>query len=145
MFAGDGGGRRQSAFSINGLRISVTPSDDEDNERAFEYACELSRHDASIADLCATVQDQANEIVSLKLKLPGRRKVRLLGRGFVRFDDWGTLWLLNRQDRGFGEWGISFEDWDVLFRRYDVRVVEHGSDAHGMWWAVENFERKADR
>jgi len=126
-----------SAFDIDGLRVTVTPSVGGDlNEAAFELACRLSTHDRRVAELEAEVTHLKAERDALKAEIKPPKPSRLLGTGYVRFCG-KRMWLLNRRDRGFGEFGYWFESWDELFRHFDVRVVDHGQDEHGPWWSVE--------
>ena len=133
MFAADGAGRRQSSFHLNGIKVSVSPEVDGDrNEEAFQMACRLSMADVRIATLERQLAEAKAQIVD-----QNRRPARLLGTGYVRFCN-GELWILNRRERGFGEFGYRCDDWDDLFRRFNVHVSDHGEDEHGPWWAVEN-------
>lgn len=103
-----------------------------------------------IADFAQTVEDhesdlcrQRSENAALHKRLaqalsqiPPKKPARLLGTGYVRFAD-GKPVLLNRRERGFGEFGVTCDSWDQLFREFDVRITAHGVDEHGPWWAAE--------
>jgi hypothetical protein len=82
------------------------------------------------------------EIAKLRAQVTPPPPSMLLGRGYVRFARDGSLWALNRRERCFGEFGWRFTSWDELFRRLDVKVVEHGGDEHGPWWAIEPTPRR---
>jgi hypothetical protein len=137
VFGVSGSGTRLSAFERDGIHVSVRPTDEDDNEKAFEVACALSRAWQTIFDLQAKVTEQATELDALRARLPAAKAARLLGRGCVRFRD-GQLFLLNKRAGGWAEFAVACDGWDELFRRYNVAVVEHGADVFGPWWEVEN-------
>lgn len=136
-FGTSGIGTRMSSFDHDGIRVSVQPVLHEDNEKAFDLACALSRAWSTIFDLRAKIADQATVIELMRAKMPSHPPARLLGRGCVRFRD-GHLYLLNKREGGWAEFAVACVSWDDLFRRYNVAVVEHGSDEFGPWWEVEN-------
>ena len=142
-YAPGGSGRRAHGFGIDGHRIMVTPriegEGEDDTEDAFRVACWLSRIAATEAALLARVEEAKSEICALQDKLPPERPANLLGDGCVRQRD-GSLYLINRADDGFGEWGIRLDGWDDLFRRYDVRVNSPETDDHGQYWVVSPRE-----
>jgi len=139
-FMASGDGSRMSAFDVDGMRVTVTPDcGGENNEAAFELACRLSRHKEVVDQLESALRSLAEDRDDWKARVRAQDKppAKLLGVGYVRFLD-GAIWLLNRRDRGFGEFGVRVDSWDELFRHYDCRVTEHGEDDHGQWWAVES-------
>jgi len=73
----------------------------------------------------------------LKALVPPPRPAKMLGAGTIRFDERGNVWLLSNRERGWSAWGIAFESWDELFRRWDVRITAHGVDSTGEWWTAE--------
>ena len=102
--------------------------------------------------LCCTVQTaQATQLISIDdpkgddngagaLIYPNRGDIQPGDLDLVRIsaeqrDD--GVWLLNRRDKGWGEFGFKLRDWDELFRRFNVRVTAAGSDDHGPYWSVE--------
>jgi hypothetical protein len=127
-YALNGSGSRRRSFMVDGITVYVEPHDDDD-ARAANVAKRLSTalHD---------VETLQCRVLRLTAELPPKRPVQLLGRGYVRADTDGRLWLLNRRERGFGEWGVSLDDWDDLFRRYNVRVTEVAADEHGPYVMV---------
>ena len=131
-YASDGSGRRLSAFALGRLRVSVQPMDPEDNEAAFALACQLARSEAEVVQLTADLGACRAQVREQK-----RPPAKLLGKGFVRFSATG-IYILNRRERGFGEFGYRCDSWDELFRDFDVCVTGHGEDEHGPWWSVES-------
>lgn len=116
MSSGSSG--RASAFDLDGMRVLVS-GDDTKKIRALAEELAASRETLAAVD-------------------KGTADVRLLGVGCVRFQG-SDLWLLNGRERGFAHFGFRLRSWDELFRRWNVRVTEHGADEHGAWWAVESF------
>lgn len=104
---------RAYSFRVDGVEVLVRPGDPEDNDRAFAIAGEL-------ADFLSP------------------RRTRLLGRGCVRFDERGRIWALSNREKGWSAFGYQFDSWDELFRRFDVRVTDHGTDEWGAWWVIES-------
>lgn len=131
-------GSRASQFTAGDLIVLVRGRGGDLTEEAFNFACELAR----ARSVLATEQDRSAQLMvdlaAAKAKIPPKRGASLMGRGYVRFVS-GALWVLNNRERGLGEFGFRFPGWDELFRTYNVCVVEHGTDEHGEWWAVENF------
>jgi len=143
-----GGGGRMSQFDTEeGLRVSVQGSDAESTEPAFELACALARSavalaakDQTIGEKDATIADLRAQLAVAKTKIAPARGAQLFGTGYVRFTSTGELWCLGKRETGWSAFGFRFNDWDELFRRFNVRVTGHGTDEHGEWWSVENCE-----
>src|SRR6185312_8347983 len=130
-----------------GIKVLVSPSGPESNERALELAKLLAgdAHELRVlADRLISFNEhfakQEREIERLRALVPPEKPARLFGRGWVRFESGGRMWLLADREKGWSKFGFVVGGWDDLFRRYDVRVVEHGQDEAGLWWAVENRE-----
>lgn len=138
-------GTRNVGFERNGLSVLVSPTHEEQNEQAEELARLLAQESDAIARLAdriaaaearATTAERAR--AEMAAKVPPARPARLMGPGFVRFDPThGVPWLLSKREKGWASFGVRLDSWDDLFRRYDVRVTEHGTDEHGPWWRVE--------
>ena len=128
-FAPDGGGSRAVEFEVGDLRVMVKHWDRDNNERVWELAKELST-------ALPRLERASAELDELRTKIAKSRPAQLLGTGYVRFCG-EELWILNRRERGFGEFGFQCADWDELFRRFNCRVTGHGTDEHGPWWSVE--------
>jgi len=107
-YGADNSGGRAVQFEIQGIKVLCSAHGAENNEKTLRVAKELA---------------------GIRPKLFATGYVRQLGP---------KLWLLNRLDRGFGEFGYEFDGWDGLFRRFDVQVTGTGTDKHGMWWSVES-------
>lgn len=144
-------GTRNVGFTRDGLSVLVSPTHEEQNERAEELARLLAQEIeglARLADRIAAAEARAEKSERDHLrtlaKVPPARPARLMGPGFVRFDPThGVPWLLGQREKGWASFGVMLDSWDDLFRRYDVRVTEHGTDEHGAWWRVENIARAA--
>jgi hypothetical protein len=80
----------------------------------------------------------AAELKKTQAMLPPKRPTRLLGTGYIRTTPSGEIWLLGSREKGWGAFGYGFDSWDTLFRAFDVRIVEVGTDEHGPWWRAEN-------
>lgn len=148
-----GNGSRSSEFAAGDLRVLVSSvaGGNEGTEKAFGLACALARsaaaieqRDAEIAGLKADLARANARAMELQAQLPPNRAAQILDRGYVRFIG-KAMWLLGKRERGFAHFGFQLRDWDELFRRYNVRVVENGTDEHGQWWAVENVGETAAR
>lgn len=50
----------------------------------------------------------------------------------------GEVWLLNRPDKGFGEFGYPHKDWADLMQRWDLVVVGICTDEHGPYLLVQS-------
>ena len=149
VFAKRADGTRMRAFDVDGCTITVTPRDDDEgeDERAAQLALELATVGTNISVRWVKLFDERNEAVTrvaalqienalIASKIPPPTPARMAGTACVRFDEQGRLWLLNRGDRGWAEFGIRLDGWDDLFRRYAVRVTSHGIDQHGTYWII---------
>jgi len=138
-YMANGDGRRNSGYRTadNRFSVLVTPSDGADNEAGFDLATRLSVSDA----VAERLRDEAT---SLRGKIVAQKAepARIMGKGCVRFTTTGELWILNRREGGFASFGFRCDSWDELFRRWDVRVTEHGTDEHGAYWTVESMRRR---
>lgn len=144
QFGPSGNGTRLCAFDLAGLRLTVTPSDPVANDAALAWANDLSRLGETLIAERARADALARDLEAARAALPPTQPAQLLGPGFVRFCG-EEMWLLNRRGRGFGEFGLLIVGgWDDLFRRFNVRVTDHGADQHGPWWQVDNV-RSAPR
>lgn len=134
VFAQQSDGRRNRSFEDNGCVVLVTPHNATDEEAAAitERLADLDER----LKLAQAMYTGANAALGEALsQIPPKRPARMLGDGCVRFLD-GRLFLLNRRERGFGEFGVECDDWDDLFRRFNVKITEHGTDEHGAWWTA---------
>lgn len=133
-FAQKGDGRRNRSFEIDGCTVLVTPGNATDEEAAAVTE-RLADLDEQLL-LARAAYTGANAALGVALsQIPPKRPARMLGPGCVRFLN-GRLFLLNRRERGFGEFGVECDGWDDLFRRFDLKVTTHGEDKHGAWWEV---------
>lgn len=105
-------------------------------EQIADFARVVERHEAEVLQFRGQEADLRKQLAEAKRQIPPKTPARLLGTGYVRFAD-GKPVLLNRRERGFGEFGFTCESWDQLFREFDVRITAHGVDEHGPWWAAE--------
>jgi hypothetical protein len=62
---------------------------------------------------------------------------RLHEPGIIRIDDQGRPWLMNKQKRGWGEYGLWFKDWPTLMKFWDIQVTGTGTDEHGQYIKVK--------
>lgn len=138
----DGTHDRSVAWSdkVEVLVCSRCGAQDSDVERAAlqiaDFSREIERYEEELRQFRGQEEDLRKRLADAIRQIPPKRPSRLLGRGYVRFAD-GKPMLLNRRDRGFGEFGFTLDSWDQLFREFDVRITEHGVDEHGPWWAAE--------
>lgn len=63
----------------------------------------------------------------------------LLGAGCVRKAMDGRLWLLGDPEKGWSAFGFCVDDWDELFRRFNVRIGVPVQDATGQYWPAEPY------
>ncbi len=133
MYCENGRGERSSSYRTEDERftVAVSPHDPVDNEAAFALATRLACSDSEADVMRATVADLRGKIIEQKAE-----PARLMGEACVRFTSTGELWILNRKDGGFSSFGFRCGSWDELFRRYNVRIIEHGTDAHGAYWTA---------
>jgi hypothetical protein len=133
-FAQKADGRRNRGFEIDGCTVLVTPGNASDEEAAAVTA-RLADLDEQLKLAQALFTGTNAAFGEALAKIPPKRPARMLGDGCVRFLD-GRLFLLNRRERGFGEFGVECDDWDDLFRRFNVKITEYGTDQHGAWWTA---------
>lgn len=131
-------GSRNVGFRVGNCDVLIQPDGAEDNEQAMNLAGVFAALPEFIERAEGEARELRDRIARLEQKVPPVRPGLLMGRGYVRFTDSGQIWLLNNREKGWGHFGFRIDDWDDLFRRWNVRVVEHGTDEHGPWWAVEN-------
>lgn len=120
------GGRRRSLV-LDGITVYVEPC--EDDARGAAVAEFL----ASAHDVIAKLRAEVSELRPL---VPTGKPARMLGPGCVRMRG-REIWLLNKQETGWASFGVRVESWDELFRRFDVRVTDHGVDETSEFWRVE--------
>jgi hypothetical protein len=148
-----GGGRTIGFSPSDGVRVLVEPQSSEHNPDAVRFAmasydtattiagyelrlAALKRENKALED---SVRQARNERDLARSALPPPAPARLaFGPGYVRFTDNGEIWLLGSREKGWSAFGFRFASWDELFRRWDGRVTEHGTDEHGAWWKVES-------
>jgi hypothetical protein len=149
-FAVGANGTRNRGFDLDGVRVLVSGDDDaqiaavafnlanagaaleQARARHVELQAEIERVESPTARW-ARLHAQHAQLSAA----PPKRPARLLGPGVVRFDPaMGKPWLLNKREPGWSSWGVVCDDWDDLFRRFNVRVTGHGTDEHGAWWEV---------
>lgn len=52
----------------------------------------------------------------------------------------GTVWLLNRADNGWGEFGFPHRSWGELLRRWAVRVGKQRQDSYGVYYEALDIQ-----
>ena len=140
-------GARTARFYVkadDGLDVEVQVShhDADRNAVVLRVAKDISNAGALLEKLHKTEKLLALQVAETRLaraKIPPARPARLLDVGTVRFDESGRLWLMNKREGGWSSFGVCLDDWDNLFRQYNVKVTGHGTDATGPWWAVESI------
>ncbi len=148
-------GNRIRTFDVGNIRVSVE-ADREHDDRAKALASALVSHALGVEWRWTALENERDHAVKsaeiardkmldAQAKLPPPSPVRLLGVGTVRFDEQGRMWLMNKRETGWGSFAVPVADWDDLFRRYNVRVTEHGVDSAGAWWSVENCARAKEQ
>jgi hypothetical protein len=146
VFGADQDGGRACQFERDGLTVLVRPSGAEQNADAHALAIALDSEASSLTLLDALLREtrekHAADVRSLLGRVPPKSPRRLLGPGFVRFDADGRPWVLGNREKGWAHFGFICDDWDDLFRRWNVSVTAHGTDKHGPWWQVENVKGK---
>jgi hypothetical protein len=115
-------------------------ADDDDVAKAArqiaDFASEVDLHNNAMRAAAEREADLRKRLADALRQIPPKRPARMLGRGYVRFVD-GKPILLNRRERGLGEFGYTCDSWDELFRTFAVYITEHGVDEHGPWWAAD--------
>jgi hypothetical protein len=132
-----------SSFKVDGLTVRVVGSGAESTEASFALASELARSRRVIDEQRTQNTRLAEELAEARAKIPPYRGTKLLGVGCVRFQR-GVPYLMSRRSTGWASFAVPCADWDDLFRRYDVRVTNHGQDKHGLWWEVESICESAE-
>ena len=65
----------------------------------------------------------------------GSRK--LFGETVIRRDDAKDLWwIMNKPDKGWGEFGFAYNSLGALFREWNVLVVDFAKDTHSFFYRV---------
>ncbi len=118
---------RSRSFVVDGVKVLVSGHEDDDRAKA------VAEHLASAHD---TIEALRLQVAALRRVVPPKVPAKLLGPGVVRMLD-REVWILNRAERGWGEFGFHCGSWDDLFRRFDVVVTGHGHDETGEFWRVE--------
>lgn len=54
----------------------------------------------------------------------------------VRECDDGSVWILNRRDRGFGEFGYRYSNWAAFVQHENVALGSRKVDEHGAYFEV---------
>ena len=62
----------------------------------------------------------------------------LVCRTVIRISERGKWWLMNREDRGWGECGIRYDSAKELFADWNIVVVGCRRDKHSFLYDVEN-------
>lgn len=141
VFGPDQNGGRACQFHRDGLAVLVRPSGAEQNADAHALAIALEAESCVVTDLDARLRElrekYSADVRSLLGRVPPKSPTRLLCQGFVRFDEKGRPWVLGGREKGWAHFGFLCDDWDDLFRRFNVTVTAHGTDKHGPWWQVE--------
>jgi hypothetical protein len=144
IFGPDQSGGRACQFHRDGLTVLVRPSGAEQNADAHALAIALEAETSTIALLDARLfearEEHRREVARLSGQIPPKSPRRLIGPGFVRFDTDGRPWVLGNREKGWAHFGFICDDWDDLFRRFNVSVTAYGTDKHGPWWQVETRE-----
>lgn len=134
---------RASSFEVGGFTVLVSGGD---GDEGTEAARKLAQGLANGAEVAASQRDEIDrlraELAKARAQIPPTRPSQIMCRGYVRADVSGALWLLSKRETGWAAFGYCFRDWDELFRRWNVRVVETGADEHGPFVAVENCEAR---
>lgn len=135
-------GTRNRGFTIDGVDVLISGDDDEKIARTAgdlsEAASALERAEARRAEMQAEIERLCKLVNDLNAAVPPARPVQIMAPGCVRFDSMtGKLWLLSGQAKGWSAFGVILDDWDDLFRRFNVRVTGHGTDKDGAYWTVE--------
>ncbi len=146
IFGPDQNGGRACQFHRDGLTVLVRPSGADQNADAHALAIALDAEASSLTLLDALLREtrekHTSDVRILLGRVPPKRPTRLLGTGVVRFDADGRPWVLGNREKGWAHFGFICDDWDDLFRRFNVSVTAHGTDKHGPWWQVESAEVK---
>lgn len=129
-------GTRCASFVRDGVKVSV----DGEEPTVRAHVAEILAAGLHLREARAAVVGLRDDVARLERRLavevPPPSPARIGRGGVVRFRG-AELWLLARRDKGWAEFGVLVRDWDDLFRRYNVRVTEHGADDAGPFWRVE--------
>lgn len=121
-------GARCRGFDLLGFSVRVEACNDNDAAQK-EFTTALS---TALSELEAARCENAE----LRCRIPEKGAVKLMGPGYVRFQN-GNLWLLGKRETGWAAWGVRLQDWDDLFRQFDVRVSAVDTDEFGPYVVVE--------
>lgn len=77
------------------------------------------------------------DLTALSVETPRRR---LFGATVIRFDQHGLPWLMHRQRKGWGEFGLPYPSLWVIARTFNLSFTGLGCDEHGRYIAVRPSE-----
>jgi hypothetical protein len=137
MQQADGTRLRQIEWS-EGVKVMVRANSREVDDEAALVTQAIAGIEETLAGAQATIVSMVGELRKAKALVPLEKPTRLLGTGYVRMTPRGEICLLGGREKGFGHFGYGFDSWDTLFRTFDVKIVEVGTDEHGPWWRAEN-------
>lgn len=119
-----------------GFSALVMSVSSEGEEAAVHY---LADAPALILSLRRRIEDLEKMLVDAQYKLPPEKPAAIIGVGCIREgsrarDGNPSLYLLNRSEGGWSNFGVRVDGWDDLFRRWDIRVGAPQTDETGQWW-----------
>jgi hypothetical protein len=126
------------------VEVQVSHYSADRNDAVLQVAKDISNAGALLERLHKTeklLRQQEEETRLARAKVPPAQPMRLLDVGTVRFDESGRLWVMNKRESGWASFGICLDDWDNLFRQFNVKVTGHGVDGNGPWWAIESMSK----
>lgn len=72
------------------------------------------------------------------------QRERLYAPTVAREDERGRVWLMNRREGGWAEFGYPHETWGALLAAWDVTVGSRGRDEHGVYFEVTPTEAEGE-
>jgi hypothetical protein len=133
-------------LTVLGVRVLLTPDSASEQpiaERVAESMVEdgIARADAIQADNDRLVQ-RVRGLERDVAVLSGEAQPRVFGEVIARVDIDGSIWLMNKPERGWSSSGFRVAGWEQLAREWpELRVWGMGEDEHGRFLRLRPVTR----